>query len=236
MAIAEIIDITKTYRMGENVVQALKGVSFSIEKGEFWAIMGPSGSGKSTLLNVLGCLDRPTSGDYILGGKNVARMNDVELSSVRGEMLGFVFQSFNLIQQLDVAENIEVPLFYRNVPPRKAREKAIALATKVGLGERTGHRPFELSGGQQQRVAIARALVNDPLLILADEPTGNLDTKTGEEIMSMLHDLHDLGTTIIMVTHEDDVAANAEKILTMRDGLIQDIRAGQGRAAGKAGA
>ena len=227
MSIAELKDIHKTYRMGDNVVHALAGVSVEFKEGEFWAIMGPSGSGKSTLLNLIGCLDRPTSGDYILGGKNVAKMNDRELSAVRGEMLGFVFQSFNLIQQLDVLENIEVPLFYQGLPASQARQKAIELADKVGLAGRTHHRPKELSGGQQQRVAIARALVNDPILILADEPTGNLDSHTGEEIMDMLLELNASGTTIIMVTHEDEIAENAQHILTVRDGEVQDIRAGR---------
>ena len=231
MAIAELVEVRKTYRMGHNEVHALKSVSFAIEEGEFWSIMGPSGSGKSTLLNLLGCLDRPSAGDYILGGKNVAKMNDRELSSVRGEMLGFVFQSFNLIQQLDVIENIEVPLFYQGIPPRQAREKAMQLAERVGLGDRADHRPFQLSGGQQQRVAIARALVNDPILLLADEPTGNLDTRTGVEIMNMLHELHAQGSTIVMVTHEDEVANNAQHILTVRDGLVQSIRDGIGIAA-----
>lgn len=234
MPIAELRDVTKVYKMGQNEVHALRGVSFKIEKGEFWAIMGPSGSGKSTLLNVLGCLDRPSSGDYILGETNVARMNDQELSSVRGRMLGFIFQSFNLIPQLSVLENIEVPLFYQNIPEKKARAKAMELARKVGLGERTEHRPYELSGGQQQRVAIARALVNDPLLILADEPTGNLDSKTGNEIMAMLGELNALGTTVVMVTHEDDIADHAEKILTVRDGRILDIRPGKGLAVARA--
>ena len=222
--IAELADVVKVYSMGDNEVEALAGVTFDVGKGEFWSIMGPSGSGKSTLLNLLGCLDRPTSGEYRLGGKDVAHMNDHELSAVRGTMLGFVFQSFNLIQQLNVLENIEVPLFYQGIAPKAAREKAIQLAKKVGLGERTDHLPFQLSGGQQQRVAIARALVNDPVLVLADEPTGNLDSHTGEEIMAMLHELHEQGTTIVMVTHEDDVARHAQKTLVMRDGRILEIR------------
>jgi putative ABC transport system ATP-binding protein len=230
--IAELKEITKVYKMGRNEVHALRGVSLVIQKGEFWAIMGPSGSGKSTLLNVLGCLDRPTSGDYMLGDVNVARMDDRELSAVRGRTLGFIFQSFNLIPQLSVLENIEVPLFYQDIPPKLAREKAMGLARQVGLGERTDHKPFELSGGQQQRVAIARALVNDPLLILADEPTGNLDSRTGDEIMGMLKALNAAGTTVIMVTHEEDVAQNAQRILTVRDGRILDIRDGAGAKVG----
>ena len=230
MAIAELRDVKKIYKMGNNEVHALRGVTLSFEKGEFWAIMGPSGSGKSTLLNVLGCLDRPTSGDYFLGDVNVAKMNDRDLSAFRGRTLGFVFQSFNLIPELTVLENIEVPLFYQGVPSKAAREKSMRMAEKVGLGERSQHKPFELSGGQQQRVAIARALVNDPILVLADEPTGNLDSKTGDEIMAMLIELNATGTTIVMVTHEDDVAQNAEKILTVRDGRILDIREGAGMA------
>lgn len=226
MPIAELHQLCKTYVMGQNKVHALRNVDLSFEKGEFIAIMGPSGSGKSTLLNLLGCLDRPTSGDYFLGGKNVAQMNDNELSAIRSEMLGFVFQSFNLLAQLNVVENIEVPLFYQGVPAGEARKKAIQLAEKVGLGDRTTHKPTELSGGQQQRVAIARALVNDPILILADEPTGNLDSKTGEEIMEMLQELHETGTTIVMVTHEDDVAMNAEKVLTFRDGELVNVKDG----------
>ncbi len=226
MPIAEIKDLCKVYTMGTNEVHALRNVDLSFEKGEFISIMGPSGSGKSTLLNLLGCLDRPTSGQYLLGGKDVSKMDDNELSSIRSEMLGFVFQSFNLLAQLNVVENIEVPLFYQGVPAKNAREKAIQLAEKVGLGGRCDHRPTQLSGGQQQRVAIARALVNDPILILADEPTGNLDSKTGEEIMQMLQDLHETGTTIVMVTHEDDVAMNAETVLTFRDGQLVDTKPG----------
>ncbi|MEE9394328.1 MAG: ABC transporter ATP-binding protein [Planctomycetota bacterium] len=231
MAIAELTDICKTYRMGDNVVDALKNVSIGFEKGDFWAIMGPSGSGKSTMLNLLGCLDRPSSGDYMLGGEAVARMNDRDLSAVRGRMLGFIFQSFNLIPQLTVIENIEVPLFYQNIAASEARRRATLLAERVGLAERLDHRPTELSGGQQQRVAIARALVNEPVLVLADEPTGNLDTSTGAEILTILHEMHDQGTTVIMVTHEDEVAAHAQKILTMRDGEIESIRDGQGQRA-----
>lgn len=227
--IAKLESVSKTYEMGTNIVKALKDVTLSFNKGEFWAIMGPSGSGKSTLLNLLGCLDRPSSGDYTLGGRDVANMNDVDLSAVRGQMLGFVFQSFNLIAQLDVLENIEVPLFYQGISPSKSREKAMKLAKRVGLDDRANHRPTELSGGQQQRVAIARALVNDPILVLADEPTGNLDSKTGDEIMEILCELHAQGGTIIMVTHEDEVAAHAQKVLTMRDGHVLSIRDRSGK-------
>ena len=224
MAIIELRDLRKTYRMGDTEVHALDGVSLEIEKGDFWAIMGPSGSGKSTLLNLLGCLDRPTDGDYFLDGRNVAKMNDRELSTVRGETLGFIFQSFNLIQQLDVLENIEVPLFYQYVSPKVARSKAMSLADRVGLEGRHHHRPRELSGGQQQRVAVARALVNDPVMILADEPTGNLDSRTGDEIISLLKELNGQGTTIVMVTHEDDIAAHAKKTIHVRDGKIVETQ------------
>ncbi len=226
MPIAEIKDLCKVYTMGTNKVHALRNVDLSFEQGEFISIMGPSGSGKSTLLNLLGCLDRPTSGQYLLGDQDVAKMNDDALSAIRSEMLGFVFQSFNLLPQLNVVENIEVPLFYQGVPASEARRRATELAGKVGLGSRCDHKPTQLSGGQQQRVAIARALVNDPILILADEPTGNLDSKTGEEIMVMLQELHETGTTIVMVTHENEVAMNAEKVLTFRDGELVDTKAG----------
>ena len=226
MSIAELENLSKIYTMGDNEVHALDDVSMAIEQGEFIAIMGPSGSGKSTLLNILGCLDRPTTGSYVLGGKDVSKMGDSDLSAVRSEMLGFVFQSFNLLQQLNVRENIEVPLFYQGIANAEAKVRATKLAEKVGLAGRLDHRPNQLSGGQQQRVAIARALVNDPLLILADEPTGNLDTKTGQEIMAMLQEMHASGTTIVMVTHELDVAMNAEKVVTFRDGKIESIRAG----------
>lgn len=225
--IARLEGVSKTYVMGTNKVEALKDVDLTFNKGEFWAIMGPSGSGKSTLLNLLGCLDRPTTGSYELGGNDVANMKDEELSSVRGEMLGFVFQSFNLIPQLDILENIEVPLFYQGMPPKQSHAKAMELARRVGLQDRANHRPWELSGGQQQRVAIARALVNDPILVLADEPTGNLDSTTGEEIMNILCELHAQGGTIIMVTHEDEIASYAQKVLTMHDGKVASIKVNQ---------
>ena len=208
--------------MGETEVHALAGLDLEIDEGEFVAIMGPSGSGKSTLLNLLGCLDRPTSGSYFLGGKDVALMNDNELSTIRRERVGFIFQSFNLIASLTVLENIEVPMFYAGMPARKARARSTELAERGGLGDRGGHRPNELSGGQQQRVAIARALSNDPTIVLADEPTGNLDSRTGIEIMQMLRELSAEGRTIIMVTHEDDVAEQARRIVTVRDGRIKD--------------
>ena len=212
--------ISKTYEMGDQRVHALRHVDMEFGTGEFWAIMGASGSGKSTLLNVLGCLDRPTSGEYILDGRDVSRLDDDALSDIRLRYLGFVFQSFNLIPQLTVAENIALPLYYLGVSPEASRARAETLAARVGLAERLSHRPSELSGGQQQRVAIARALANDPVLLLADEPTGNLDSAMSAEIMRLLTELHGEGKTIIMVTHEPDIAAYAEHRLVMKDGLV----------------
>jgi putative ABC transport system ATP-binding protein len=230
--IVRVVDATKRYVMGDEVVHALRGVTLEIREGEFVAIMGPSGSGKSTLLNLLGCLDRPSSGSYFLGDDDVARLPDAELSRIRNKRLGFIFQSFNLIPTLTVLENIEVPLFYGGAPQKVARERSLALARRVGLGERTGHRPTQLSGGQQQRVAIARALANDPFVVLADEPTGNLDSRTGEEIMAILKDLNAQGRTIVMVTHEDDVAAQSKRVVTFRDGrLLSDEPAATFKAA-----
>ncbi len=209
--------------MGEQTVRALDGVSLRFERGDYYAVMGPSGSGKSTLLNLLGCLDRPTSGRYILGGQDVSMMDDDELSAIRSTRLGFVFQSFNLIAQLTVLENIEIPLIYQGKSPRQARQRAIEMAERVGLQQRLDHRPSQLSGGQQQRVAIARALTNDPLVILADEPTGNLDSVTQREIMDMFEQLSRLGKTIILVTHENDVAQRARHVLHLADGKIVRI-------------
>jgi putative ABC transport system ATP-binding protein len=224
-SVVDLREVRKTYLMGETEVHALDGLDLRITEGEFVAIMGPSGSGKSTLLNLLGCLDRPTSGAYFLGDRDVATMSDNELSLVRSERVGFIFQSFNLIAALNVLENIEVPLFYAGCTGRVARERSLELAELVGLADRGGHRPTELSGGQQQRVAIARALANDPMLILADEPTGNLDSRTGAEIMAILRRLNQEGRTLIMVTHEDDVADQARRIVVLKDGKIQDDRA-----------
>jgi putative ABC transport system ATP-binding protein len=217
---ASVIDLTKDYHLGGGVVRALRGVSIDFPEGDFVAIMGSSGSGKSTLLNLLGCLDRPTSGQYYLAGRDVSILSDDELSEIRSQHLGFIFQAYNLIAQLTVVENIELPLYYQGQISRAARDRCIEMAELVGLGERLDHRPFQLSGGQQQRVAIARALVNDPRVILADEPTGNLDTATGEEIMQILEGLNRAGKTIIMVTHEPDIAERANRILRMRDGLL----------------
>ena len=220
----EIENLTKVYDMGEEKVHALRGVSAKIGKGEFWAIMGHSGSGKSTMLQILGCIDRPTSGGYRLDGREVSRLDDDALSDVRLKYIGFVFQSFNLIPQLTVAENIALPLYYQGVDDATSMRRAAEYADYVGLGQRLKHRPNQLSGGQQQRVAIARALATDPVVILADEPTGNLDTAMSVEIMNLFTDLHRRGKTIVMVTHEDDIAAYAEHRIVMRDGLIQEVR------------
>lgn len=213
-------NITRTYQMGQERVNALAGVTATFDPGSFWAVMGASGSGKSTLLNILGCLDRPSSGRYVLSGNDTSVQSDNELSDIRLKYLGFIFQSFNLIAQLTVEENIQLPLYYLGWHPDRARARAGELARRVGLGDRLNHRPSELSGGQQQRVAIARALANDPVMILADEPTGNLDSATGKEIMQMLCELNAQGKTIIMVTHEPDIANIAKHRIVMRDGVI----------------
>ncbi|HET6572190.1 MAG TPA: ABC transporter ATP-binding protein [Fimbriiglobus sp.] len=221
-AIVQVIDLVKHYYMGDVTVQALSGVNLAFDEGDFVALMGPSGSGKSTLMNVLGCLDRPTSGQYVLRDQNVADMTDDELSEVRSTYLGFIFQAYNLLPQYTVVENIEIPLLYQGVRlDEDTHARCVALSEMVGLGDRLDHRPVQLSGGQQQRVAIARALVNDPQLILADEPTGNLDSRTSDEIMHMLADLNRAGKTIIMVTHENDIAAWARRVVRMRDGMIE---------------
>ncbi len=220
---ARIIDLHKEYDLGPVKVHALRGVTIDIPNGEFLAIMGTSGSGKSTLLNLLGALDRPTRGQYILRGQDVAQLEDDELSEIRNQSIGFIFQSFNLIAQYTVLENIEVPLLYRpGYPPLTAKdhERCLEVANLVGLGERLDHKPFQLSGGQQQRVAIARALINDPAIIMADEPTGNLDSATGTEIMKFLCKLNEQGRTIIMVTHEPSIARQAKRAIYMKDGLV----------------
>jgi len=223
--IASVQDLRKTYQMGPVTVEVLKGVSLEFEEGAYATIMGPSGCGKSTLLNLLGCLDTPTSGHYVLGGLDVAQLDDDQLSVIRGARIGFIFQSYNLIQQLSVIENIEVPLYYQNKADKAGRERATELAERVGLAERLEHKPFELSGGQQQRVAIARALINDPLIILADEPTGNLDTTSGADILQVFDDLHEARKTIIMVTHSDEVAERTERVIRLRDGIVEsDVR------------
>src|SRR6266581_4323081 len=225
-AVARVIDLVKDYQMEEVIVPALRGVTLDFEEGDFIALMGPSGSGKSTLLNLLGCLDRLTSGRYYLGGKDVSFMDDDQLSEIRSKYIGFIFQSYNLLPQYTVVENIEIPLLYQGCRlNEQTLERCISLAEMVGLGDRLDHRPTQLSGGQQQRVAIARALVNDPHVILADEPTGNLDSQTSDEIMRLLRKLNDAGKTIIMVTHENDIAAWARRAVRMRDGHIEsDVR------------
>ena len=215
-----VVDVTKRYNIGGAAVNALDGVSFAVRHGAFLAIMGTSGSGKSTLLNILGCLDRPTSGEYWLGGVDVAGMDDDSLSAHRLDNLGFVFQSFHLIPQLTVAENIALPMYYKGVPESESRRRAIELARSVGMEHRLEHKPSELSGGQCQRVAIARALANDPPVILADEPTGNLDTPTSRQIMELFGELNASGRTILMVTHEEDIAACASSRIVLRDGRI----------------
>lgn len=224
--IIRLTDAWKIYKMGRQEVKALAGVNASFAKGSFWAIMGPSGSGKSTMMNILGCLDRLTRGRYYFDGQDISTFSDDELSELRLRRIGFIFQSFNLIPQLTVQKNIELPLYYLGWDARRSSERAKELAEQVGLAERLDHRPTELSGGQMQRVAIARALANDPQVIFADEPTGNLDTKTGLQILELLQKLHEEGKTIIMVTHEPDIAAFAQYQMHMRDGQIERIDGG----------
>jgi len=221
--VIELIKIVKVYGEGDTAVQALKGINLQVARGEFVAIMGPSGSGKSTLMNILGCLDRLSSGLYILDGEDVSRLDKVALAGVRNRKIGFVFQSFNLLPRLSALKNVMLPMKYNGyqyLPEAERRARATQILESVGLGNRLHHSPNKLSGGQQQRVAIARALINNPAIIMADEPTGNLDSKSSEEIMNILHDLHRKGATIVMVTHEPERAAHAERIITMRDGEI----------------
>src|SRR5436305_1019734 len=224
--VIEIEGVTKVYQMGDETIHALRGVSLTIRRNEYLAIMGPSGSGKSTMMNMLGCLDTPTAGRYEFASKNVATMIDDELAEIRNREIGFVFQTFNLLPRSDALHNVELPLIYAGLPPSVRRERAMQALTNVGLADRMHHRPNELSGGQRQRVAIARALVNNPSIILADEPTGNLDSKTGEEIMALFEDLYHQGNTIILVTHERDIAAHAHRTVHLRDGLIEFDHAG----------
>lgn len=221
--VIEVHDIKKTYRMGEVDVHALRGVSFAIKRGEVVSIMGPSGSGKSTLMNTLGCLDRPTSGEYFLDGEAVATLNDDQLADIRNRKVGFVFQSFNLLTRQTAVTNVELPLRYSgNLEGRRERAKEALKA--VGLGDRMTHRPFELSGGQQQRVAVARAIVNNPAIIMADEPTGNLDSKVGQEIMNLLLGLNkDLGTTLIIITHDPRIAEQTQRVIRLKDGLLESV-------------
>ena len=225
MALIETRDLWKTYVMGEEEIHALRGVSVQIDRGEYVAIMGPSGSGKSTLMNLVGCLDTPSKGSYLLNGKEVASMNDDELARIRNEEIGFVFQTFNLLPRATALHNVELPLIYAGVPAKTRSDRANEALQKVELGDRKNHRPNEMSGGQRQRVAIARALVNNPSILLADEPTGNLDSKTGIEIMSLFARLHEAGNTIVLVTHEPDVAAHAARAIHIRDGQVEkDVR------------
>src|ERR671912_211398 len=221
MALIETRDLWKTYVMGSEEIHALRGVSIEIDRGEYVAIMGPSGSGKSTLMNLIGCLDTPSKGSYLLNGKQVSEMNDNELARIRNEEIGFVFQTFNLLPRASALHNVELPLVYAGVPSKDRQERAKAALTKVELDPRMGQRPNELSGGQRQRGAIARALVNNPSILLADEPTGNLDSKTGVEIMALFARLHESGNTIVLVTHEADVAAHAHRAIHIRDGEVE---------------
>jgi putative ABC transport system ATP-binding protein len=216
-----ITDIGRKYVIGAETIHALKSVTLTIKKGEFVALMGPSGSGKSTLMNILGCLDTPTKGEYILNGINVSEMSDSELAEVRNQEIGFVFQTFNLLPRSSAKENVALPLVYAGVKKEDRDKRAIKALENVGLGNRVDHKPNELSGGQRQRVAVARALINNPSIILADEPTGNLDSKTSVEIMALIEDIHSKGNTIILVTHEEDIAKHAHRIVRMRDGLIE---------------
>jgi len=225
MALIETVDLWKTYVMGSEEIHALRGVSIAIERGEYVAIMGPSGSGKSTLMNLIGCLDTPSKGSYLLNSKQVSQMNDNELARIRNEEIGFVFQTFNLLPRATALHNVELPLVYAGIAAKDRQERAKIALAKVELAERMSHRPNELSGGQRQRVAIARALVNNPSILLADEPTGNLDSKTGLEIMGLFEKLHQAGNTIVLVTHESDVAAFAYRAIHIRDGQVEnDVR------------
>ena len=219
--IIQISDLTRFYQMGDTTVKALDGVTFHIHKNEYLAIMGPSGSGKSTLMNMIGCLDTPSSGEYVLNNNRVSDMNDAELAEIRNREIGFVFQTFNLLPRTSCLANVELPLIYAGMKAKERKERAIDVLTKVGLGDRIDHKPNELSGGQRQRVAIAGALVNSPSILLADEPTGNLDSKTGDEIMVLFEELYQQGNTIILVTHENEIADHSRRIIKLKDGKIE---------------
>jgi putative ABC transport system ATP-binding protein len=231
MTILETKDLHKVYTMGDVEVHALRGVSIAIQQGEFVSVMGTSGSGKSTLMNILGCLDRPTSGSYVLDGREVSRLDREELAEIRNRTIGFVFQSFNLLPRTSAVENVELPLVYAGVKAKERRRRAAQALARVGLGDRLDHTPSQLSGGQQQRVAIARALVGEPKIILADEPTGNLDTRTSFEIMALFQELGGSGITIVLVTHEPDIAAFTGRVITMRDGRVRSDRRQEPRPA-----
>ncbi|HYE30825.1 MAG TPA: ABC transporter ATP-binding protein [Methylomirabilota bacterium] len=231
MALISLKNIARTYKMGAEIIHALRDVSLEIEKGEYVALMGPSGSGKSTLMNLLGCLDTPTSGQFFLKDSNVSEMDDNELAEIRNREIGFVFQSFNLLPRADALRNVELPLVYSGIPSDERRQIALEALTNVGLAERIHHKPNEMSGGQRQRVAVARALVNKPSILLADEPTGNLDSRTGEEIMALFEELWLAGNTIIVVTHEEDIARHAKRIIRIRDGLIASDEVQENRTA-----
>lgn len=220
-SLIDINGVTKRYQLGEQTVFALNGINLTIEKGEYVALMGPSGSGKSTLMNIIGCLDTPTSGDYWLNNKEVSKMSDSALSEVRNAEIGFVFQTFNLLNRMNAIDNVALPLVYSGISKKIREERAKDVLTKVGLGDRMNHKPNELSGGQRQRVAVARALVNKPSILLADEPTGNLDTKTSHEIMALFDEIHQAGNTIVLVTHEEDIAQHAKRIIRLRDGVVE---------------
>ncbi|CEN42703.1 Uncharacterized ABC transporter ATP-binding protein YknY [Capnocytophaga canis] len=222
MSLLRIKDIRRDFKLGSEILHVLKGIDLTIEKGEYVALMGPSGSGKSTLMNILGCLDTPTSGEYILNGKDVSKMSDAELADIRNKEIGFVFQTFNLMPRTTALDNVALPMVYAGVGKEKRSERAKEVLQLVGLGDRMMHKPNELSGGQRQRVAVARALVNSPSIILADEPTGNLDSKTSYEIMALFDEIHSKGNTVILVTHEEDIAQHAHRIIRLRDGLIDN--------------
>jgi len=223
--VIRIENLTRFYTIGEETVRALNGINLTIQKNEYVALMGPSGSGKSTLMNIIGCLDTPTSGEYYLNGPNVAQLSDSELAAIRNKEIGFVFQTFNLLPRLTALQNVALPLVYAGIPEAERLKKAKEVLEQVGLGNRMTHKPNELSGGQRQRVAVARALVNHPSIILADEPTGNLDTKTSDEIMQLLDIIHQTGNTIVLVTHEEDIALRAKRVVRMRDGIVESDRA-----------